>query len=248
MMESAMMVKTCIDVSAIDNYDANNRTSLANNRDRDDDIDMEDTEGNGLAVNLGTKQDCSTSDGKLLPYGSGLLPSSSFRGGGLESMPIDEIEKNVSEMLDKSAGVLGVRNNPNVPKEYRKWESDREKLRTLQGEAQQLRNAVFRQKRIRFLNEKNATTAQNRRGKFEKELFDMNSDLDTMKERLNEELKELGIDQTKARQLLAEYYKMDEIDDACEKAMEKRKIQDDDDMGKTSRRKIEVEPGFTSAQ
>ena len=46
--------------------------------------------------------------GKLLPYGSSLLPSSSCRGGGLESISVDQVEKSISDMLDKSAGVLGV--------------------------------------------------------------------------------------------------------------------------------------------
>ncbi len=123
-----------------------------------------------------------------------------------------------------------------MPENYRGWEHDREELRRLQGDVQQLKNAVYRQRRIRFLNEKNASTAQNRRDRFEVQLSEMNSDLDILKERLNEELKELGIDQSKARQLLAEYYKMEEETDSSDIG-EKRKVEDDE-VTKISRQKM----------
>lgn len=86
------------------------------------------------------------------------------------------------------------------------------------------------------MNEKNASTAQNRRDRFEVQLSEMNSDLDILKERLNEELKELGIDQSKARQLLAEYYKMEEETDSSDIG-EKRKVEDDE-VTKISRQKM----------
>lgn len=143
---------------------------------------------------------------KLLQYGSSLLPTPANRGAGLDIMSIEQLENNLSEMLDKSAGVLGSRNNPNVPRDYKQWEKDREELRNLQGKAMQLRNAVYRQRRIRFMNEKNNTFSQNRRDRFEALLSEMKSDLDLLKERLKEELFELGIDQAKARKILSEYY------------------------------------------
>jgi hypothetical protein len=130
-----------------------------------------------------------------------------------------------------------------VPEKYRKWEQDREELRKLQGDAQQLKNAVYRQRRIRFLNEKNAATAENRRARFQVQLAEMNSDLDILKDRLNEELKDLGIDQSKARQLLSDYYKID--DESDYDGSEKRKISDDEGE-KVSRRKMELEPGIPS--
>ena len=123
-----------------------------------------------------------------------------------------------------------------MPENYRGWEHDREELIRLQGDVQQLKNAVYRQRRIRFLNEKNASTAQNRRDRFEVQLSEMNSDLDILKERLNEELKELGIDQSKARQLLEEYYKMEEETDSSDIG-EKRKVEDDE-VTKISRQKM----------
>jgi hypothetical protein len=89
------------------------------------------------------------------------------------------------------------------------------------------------------MNEKNATTAQNRRNRFEILLTEMKSDLDILKERLKEELKDLGVDQSQARQMLSEYYKVENEDIVCG---EKRKA-DDDDNEKASRLKTGVEEG-----
>lgn len=127
-----------------------------------------------------------------------------------------------------------------MPPAYKQWEFDREELRTLQGKAQQLRNAVYRQRRIRFMNEKNAATSQNRRDRFEVLLAEMKSDLDILKERLKEELNDLGVDQSQARQMLSKYYKV-ENDEIV--SSEKRKADDDDDYEKSSRLKTSVQEG-----
>ena len=109
----------------------------------------------------------------------------------------------------------------------------------MQGKAQQLRNAVYRQRRIRLLNEHNATLSQNRRDRFELLLREMKSDLDILKDRLKEELNELGIDESKARQMLSDYY-LPESEDVVESYGEKRKA-DDDDYEKSSRLKSNLE-------
>ena len=87
------------------------------------------------------------------------------------------------------------------------------------------------------MNEKSAASGQNRRDRFEVLLAEMKSDLDILKARLKEELTELGIDQTKARELLSEYYKTEECD--LETHGEKR--QAEIDTGKSSRRKLELD-------
>ena len=56
----------------------------------------------------------------------------------------------------------------------------------------QLKNAVYRQRRIRYLNEKSCESGQYRRDRFEVLLSEMKSDLDSLKERLKEELTDLG--------------------------------------------------------
>ncbi len=85
-------------------------------------------------------------------------------------------------------------------------------MRRLQGKVMQLRNKVYRQKRIRFLNERNTVSGDDRRRRFEVLLSDMKSDLDSLKGRLKEELNELGIDQVKAAELLTDYYAPEDVD------------------------------------
>ncbi len=90
-------------------------------------------------------------------------------------------------------------------------------MRQLQGKVMQLRNKVYRQKRIRYLNERSSVSGDDRRRRFEVLLSDMKSDLDSLKGRLKEELNELGIDQVKAAELLADYYTPEDVDlDYCE--------------------------------
>jgi len=121
-----------------------------------------------------------------------------------------------------------------VPSDYKSWERDRAELRILQGRAKQLRNAVYRQRRIRSSNEKNNAVAQNRRDRFEALLSEMKSDLDFLKERLKEELNELGIDQPKAQKILSDYYQSG--NNGPEANGVKRKVEGDE--CKSSRRKI----------
>lgn len=56
----------------------------------------------------------------------------------------------------------------------------------------QLRNEVNRQSRFRHLNERSCETGKDRRDRFEILLVEMKADLNSLKERLNEELIELG--------------------------------------------------------
>ena len=84
------------------------------------------------------------------------------------------------------------RNNPSVPTGYRNWEKNREELRILEGEAVQLRNKVYRQKRIRYLNEQSCNSNKDKTDRFEMLLSEMKTDLNILKKRLNDELLELG--------------------------------------------------------
>ncbi len=56
----------------------------------------------------------------------------------------------------------------------------------------QLRNKVYRQKRIRFLNERSCNSNKERTDRFELLLSEMKADLNILKKRLNDELLELG--------------------------------------------------------
>ncbi len=111
MIESSQIVRSCVDFAAVDNYDANHDTLSPSSR--VEDTVMETSEVNG-AVGHEPSGENPAGKIKLLPYGSSLLPSSSFRGGGLESMSLEEVEKNILNMLDTSDGVLGSVRNRNI--------------------------------------------------------------------------------------------------------------------------------------
>ena len=55
----------------------------------------------------GSTQVAKAVDRKLLPFGSGLLPTSSGRGNLLNQVPITDIEKGMQEGLYEGRGVLG---------------------------------------------------------------------------------------------------------------------------------------------
>jgi hypothetical protein len=249
MIDSAKRVGTTIDASGIETYQ-NENYSIA---------DASDTTEAITSRKPGS--DTSTSS-KLLQYGSCLLQTPASRGACLDSLSMEDLEENISEMLYNSEGILGAvstlmftnlsicvkftrtnissqHNNPNVTAEYKCWERDRGELRVLQGRAMQLRNAVYRQRRIRFLNEKNIAAAQNRRDRFEALLSEMKSDLDILKERLQEELNELGIDQSKARKILSEYYQAGNNGPEANNDTKRKLDGLDGDESKLSRRKID---------
>ena len=93
-----------------------------------------------------------------------------------------------------------------MTEEFRKWEDEEQEYITLQASALQLRNAVVRQKRMRLNNERtNAATAE-RYARSAELVAEMRSDLKTLKHRLHDELKELGMDDKIAEQTLSNYY------------------------------------------
>ena len=113
MIETSKSVGSCIDFAAVDNYDAHHRAIVspaivAGDDDGAAGLSETSEPKDGMVMdNFDSNGESNVVNGKLLPYGSSLLPSSSCRGGGIESMSIEQLEKNVSEMLDKSSGVLG---------------------------------------------------------------------------------------------------------------------------------------------
>ena len=82
--------------------------------------------------------------------------------------------------------------NPGVPRDIQAWEEQRHEVYTLRGRALQLRNELYRQRRIRILNERSRISGQERSERVEGLLSEMKSDLQSLKERLQDELEELG--------------------------------------------------------
>jgi septal ring factor EnvC (AmiA/AmiB activator) len=81
---------------------------------------------------------------------------------------------------------------PAMPPSVEKYESQRENLNKLKIKVLQLRNRLGRQKRIRGLNERSLKAGKKRADKVEGLLIEMQTDLISLKGRLQEELDELG--------------------------------------------------------
>lgn len=93
-----------------------------------------------------------------------------------------------------------------MTEEFRKWEDEEQEHITLQASALQLRNALVRQKRIRMNNERTDVATAERYAQSAKQVAAMRSDLKTLKHRLHDELKELGMDDNAAENILSKYY------------------------------------------
>lgn len=96
--------------------------------------------------------------------------------------------------------------NEGVPTDIKKFEEQRQESYTLQARALHLRNQLYRQRRIRALNEKMFTATTDRSARVESLVAEMRTDLKSLKNRLDEELKELGIDNETAEGILKEYF------------------------------------------
>jgi len=79
-----------------------------------------------------------------------------------------------------------------VPPSIEKYQSQKEKLNRLKIKVLQLRSRLCRQKKIRILNERSLKAGENRSKRVEGLLMEMQADLRCLKERLQDELKELG--------------------------------------------------------
>jgi len=71
-------------------------------------------------------------------------------------------------------------------------EARQEEQNALKGKVLQLRNRLSRQKRLRALNERSLAAGKGRSHKVEGLLLEMQMDLKNLKERLQDELNELG--------------------------------------------------------
>jgi len=128
---------------------------------------------------------------KTIPYGSGMFPTPGLLGGILVDQPITTLEHNFHKLLSKSSGIIG-KNNPNVPHAFKTWESQRFDLYKLEGKVLQLRNDVLRQRKIRLLNERTCSYGKAREKRCKILLAKMRADLHSLKERLNDELSDIG--------------------------------------------------------
>lgn len=212
--------ETCVDVEQEQNADpktissqgGNQNSSLANITSSDSnmmDVDALDQSQHSTSSSQKTNKNYSIK--RCIPTGSNLL-NPSMGSWALATLPIETIEKNLNELPLNSTRILGSHSNPCIPKKIREMEKDQFYLYQKKGRVLQLQNEIFRQRRIRVLNERSVAAEQVRSGRCEVLLAEMKADLTSLKERLNDELVELGIDQEKAEELLVEQIRLEQED------------------------------------
>jgi hypothetical protein len=225
MMKTAMSVGGCIDIKGMSStlerpteIEDSDEVGKEDNAKMDVYETLGDPKAPGSADTAGSVKDADDDETeRTLPFGAGLLPTSTGRGNLVHNISITEIEKEMQHVLYSGSGVLGeVRlprflsglllmsltpcllvelhqtSNQGVTEEFRSWEDDEQEHLTLQASVLQTRNALVRQKRIRLLNERTSIATTERYNRAEDLVAEMRSDLKSLKHRLEEELKELG--------------------------------------------------------
>ena len=152
-------------------------------------------------VNLKTKTATN-----LVPCGSEMLPTAVGRGTNLHKASLTELDKSVNRAFFDGRGVLGNKNNVGVSTDIRTLEDQRQDYLILQAKVLQLRNLLYRQRRIRILNEKTYLSSQERASKVESLVAEMRLDLKSLKGRLDLEIREVGISEEQAESILKAFY------------------------------------------
>ena len=98
----------------------------------------------------------------------------------------------------------------------KEFENDRQESFILQAKVLHLRNQLYRQRRIRTLNERTFAATRDRSTRVESLVAEMRTDLKSLRNRLDEELVELGIDQDRAEGILKAYYLAQDYDEQHE--------------------------------
>jgi hypothetical protein len=143
---------------------------------------------------------------RLVPFGSGLLPTASGRGSLVANIGLVELDSELNLALSEGAGATGLPDNTGVPKDVRTIEVKRQEYLDLQARVLQVRNELYRQRRNRMLNERTFAATQERSARVEALVSEMRSDLKSLKSRLDDEIRELGISERQAENLLTSFY------------------------------------------
>ena len=86
------------------------------------------------------------------------------------------------------------------------WKTSVRSTSICRQEVLQLRNQLYRQRRIRLLNEKTYAATQEKASRVESLVAEMRTDLKSLKGRLDVEIRELGISEEQAENILTSFY------------------------------------------
>mmetsp|Transcript_37287 Transcript_37287/g.41720 ORF Transcript_37287/g.41720 Transcript_37287/m.41720 type:complete len:961 (+) Transcript_37287:294-3176(+) len=223
MIDSALKVGPCIDLQGmLPNHRNNNDGEKIVHIDKVFGMDIEDESNDSKSNDVTTFCAALKSNDQFLPAGASLIPTKNGRGNFLHNMEIGDIEKTLQTALYDGYGVLGRKSNPGVTKDIRKWENDEQEYLTLRASVLQLKNALYRQRRIRILNERTSNSMNDRYCRAEELVSEMRADLKSLKRRLGDELNELGIVDEMATQILFQFYQGHQEEDKGDASTPKR--------------------------
>eukprot|EP00522_Entomoneis_paludosa_P006589 CAMPEP_0172454700 /NCGR_PEP_ID=MMETSP1065-20121228/11616_1 /TAXON_ID=265537 /ORGANISM="Amphiprora paludosa, Strain CCMP125" /LENGTH=858 /DNA_ID=CAMNT_0013207079 /DNA_START=120 /DNA_END=2696 /DNA_ORIENTATION=+ len=140
-----------------------------------------------------------------LPFGSNLIPTSAGRGALVSGANLVELDETLDNTFFRSTSLLGEPSNPGVPGAIRESEKKAQERIHLKARLRQLRNEVNRQRRIRVLNQRTHAATEERAVRIESLVSEMRTDLKSLKRRLEEEVRALGIDDAEADLILRGY-------------------------------------------
>lgn len=106
--------------------------------------------------------------------------------------------------------------------DMREWEDDEQEYLNLRASVLQLKNALYRQRRIGVLNKRTTVSMNDRYHRAEELVSEMRTDLKSLKRRLGDELKELGITDGMANQLFLQFYQGHQEEDKGDASTPKR--------------------------
>ncbi|KAL7573225.1 hypothetical protein ACA910_021767 [Epithemia clementina (nom. ined.)] len=175
---------------------------------------------NGTNVDPGESHPSKRS--RLLPFGSDLIPTPIGCAAFVYQKNMDEIDGEYTKVFFRGKSVLGLKENIGVPELVRDAEDKHQNRIVLKARLRQLKNEVDRQRRIRQLNQRTYAAAQERAVRIESLVSEMRTDLRSLKRRLDEEVKALGIDDAEAEKIMLAYYNRDGSGDGDESSPLKR--------------------------
>lgn len=143
---------------------------------------------------------------RILPFGASLLPTANGRGTLLHKANLSDLDEGVTQSFFSGQGVLGLKDNVGVPSGVRKLEDERQDYLNQQAKVLQLRNQLYRQRRIRMLNEKTFAASQERASRVESLVAEMRLDLKSLKGRLDQEIRDLGVSVDQSEHILKSFY------------------------------------------
>jgi hypothetical protein len=199
LLGTATMFAGTVDPEAVPAFlDSKQSTSLPPNETDSGSMDVDEQEG---ATNDKDSVSSKTRKRRLVPLGAGLIATAQARGSLLHEASITELDKIMDPPLFHASAVLGGKDNPGVPNLVREKEEKREQYIRLKAKVLQLRNEFCRQHRIRLLNEKTYQATQDRAARIEELVTEMRTDLKSLKHRLDDEARALGIDEEEEKRI-----------------------------------------------